>query len=180
MYYKNTLSEITAELEYRRDYAEKAMQALKAVTINKTKSGKEFDNLSRALTGAKKIQEYGFDRIAVYFSTSRKMYEYYTIDIYGYLDELPESDPRHAEYIPQVIRQKYIFTANEIRTRIEKEIDILSARVADYERQIEKATAAAKKYRDTIEKAEKELSATLDNPGQIGHTSAYYLITETR
>lgn len=180
MYYKYTLSEITAELEYRRDYAEKACKALKAVTINKTKSGKEFDNLSRALTGAKKIQEYGFDRIAVYFSTNRKMYEYYMIDIYGYLDELPDTDPRKADYVRQVIRQKYIFTADEIRARISKEIDILTARVADYDRQLEKATAAAKKYRAAIEQAEKDLSESLDNPGMTGHTSAYYLITETR
>lgn len=180
MYYKHTLSEIAAELEYRREYAEKAMNAFKAVTIEKTKSGKEFENLTRALKGCKKIQEFGFDRIAVYFSTSRKMYEYYTIDIYGYLDELPDTDPRKAAYIRQVIRQKYIFTADEIRARIEKEVNILSARVADYDRQIEKATAAAKKYRAAIEQAEKELSESLDTPGNIGHCSAYYLITDIR
>lgn len=180
MYYRHTLSEITAELEYRRDYAEKALQALKAVTINKTKSGKEFDNLSRALTGAKKIQEYGFDRIAVYFSTNRKMYEYYTIDIYGYLDELPDTDPRKAGVCKGIFRTKYTLTAAEIRTKIEKEISMLAERVADYDRQIKKATAAAKKYRAAIEKAEKDLSESLDNPGMIGHTSAYYLITETR
>lgn len=180
MYYKMTLDQIRAELEYRKEFAGKASAALGGVTIEKTKSGKEFENLSRGLKGARKIQEFGFDRLSVVFSTSRKMYENYTVDIYGYIDELPTDDPRRANYIKSFMRQKYILTAEEIREKIRREIEILTDRENDYTRQIAVAQEAAKKYRAAIESAEEELQKVCDRPGQIGHSSAYYLITETR
>ena len=114
------------------------------------------------------------------FSTSRKMYENYTVDIYGYIDELPADDPRRADYVKSFMRQKYISTAEEIREKIRNEIKMLEDRENDYARQIAVAQEAAKKYRAAIESAEEELKKACDRPGQIGHSSAYYLITETR
>ena len=180
MYFKNNLEQVIANLEYWKIFYQNARDAWRKVEITKTKSGEEFKNLSRALVNAYSIQEYGFERIAVKFRGTR-VYESDTIDIYGYVDELPKDDARRTLGERNgYIRTHYILTPDEIRAKIERTIEIYGERVKSYETQIKKARKAFEKFRNAIDKAEKELSDYVDSEiDRPGHCSLYYRITET-
>lgn len=181
MYFKNNFDDVIKNLEYWKDFYKNARDAWRKVEITKTKSGKEFENLSRALVNAYKIQEYGFDRIKIFFYGARAR-ESDIIDIYGYVDELPKDDPRRELGERNGYwRTHYILTPDEIRAKIEQTIELYGEKVKNYETQIKKARKAFDKFRNAIDKAEKELANFVDSDSdKPGHCSLYYRITETK
>ncbi len=185
MYFKMTLDEIRADLEDLIDWNERAAQAWKNAKINKTKTGAEFAQLGRAVENCKIINEYGFERVMVSFTTKRRMYEHDAIDIYGYLDELPADDPRRAgrSTVSGCCRAKYIKSADEICEAIKKRIERCEKAAADYADQLAKAAEATKAYREAVEAAEKALAEKVNIYSKIGSQYAnsylYYAITAT-
>lgn len=186
MFYKMTIDEIRADLENLIDYNERAAQAWKNAKINKTKTGAEFVQIGRAVENCKTINEYGFDRLMVFFSTKRKMHERDTIDIYGYIDELPADDPRREgrAMVSGCVRVKYIKNADEIREAIKKRVEYCEKAAADYADQLAKAEEATKAYRKAVAAAEEALAEKVNIYNKIGshyaNSHLYYSITETR
>ena len=179
MYYKYNLEEIKKELETRKDSKKEALKMWRAVQIKTKKDGSEFKQLTRALEGAFEIYEYGWRRLAVYYWTPARGYEKDTIDIYGYIDELPKEDPRSE--LPHTIgclRSKYDFTAAEVREAINKRIRKLQEDIVSLNAQIKKADFLYTRYREAVEEAERTLSEATKNG--IFNNSLYHLITETR
>lgn len=177
IYFKNTTDEIKKELEARKCSAMAELDAWENVTIKKKKDGSEFLQLSRALENAKETYEYGFHRLTVYYHS--RGYEHSYIDIYGYADELPDTDPRSELAKKQgFLRAQYDFTADEVREAIEKRKDYLHGYITSLEKQLGQVDALSAKYREALETAERELSqATKDG---LYNNDLYYLITEMR
>lgn len=186
MYYKNTIDEMIDKLNAHKEHALRAAAAWEKVTIKKTKTGAEFKNLGAAVEGARvEFEQYslcGARKIVVTFRGARTMYDDDELRINGFIDELPATDPRRANYKRDLIRQMYAFTADEIRTAIKDHIEWLKESAADYNKQIIIAAEAAKKYRDAIKAAETTLVETISTAGikNADRSSIYYLCTSTR
>ena len=179
LYYKYNLDEIKKELETRKDSKKEALKMWQAVQIKTKKDGSEFKQLARALEGASEVYEFGWRRLAVYYRTPARRHEEDTIDIYGYIDELPKEDPRSEQ--PHEIgwmRNKYDFTAAEVREAIKKRIRELQSDIVSLNAQIKKADFLYTRYREAVEEAERTLSEATKNG--IFNNSLYHLITETR
>lgn len=156
MYYKMTIDEVIARLTENAEHHERAAAAWRAVEVCKKKDGKEFSDIGRAIKGARKYQEYGFDRVRVDFRGYRRMYDDDYIDIYGYCDELPDGDPRKVN-THSFLRDKYIINADELRARISAHIEREEGYAKEYRDALVNAREAVKEFRETIEKAEEKL-----------------------
>lgn len=177
MYYAKTINEITEEITRTAEHYTRAAEAWEAVEIKKTKSGAEFKNLGAALDGCRRVDEYGFDRLSVVFRGYEKMYDNDTIDIFGYVDELPADDPRRAELPLRsgCIRTQYTLTPDEIRTRIAATVKNYRRIAAENESFLPGVAEAAKEYREAVEAAETTLRARFP-----GKTWIAYEIARTR
>ena len=125
------IDEIESSLKKDLDHYRKAAAALSAVEIGKTKSGREYANLTNAIKNARRVNEYGFDRLRVVFPSLVGPYDDATIDLYGYQDELPEEDPRRVAPVVGYVRQKYTLTAEECRERIRENIERYTRRAEE-------------------------------------------------
>lgn len=156
MYFKMTIDEVINRLTENAEHHERAAAAWEKVVVAKKKNGDEFADLGRAITGARKFQEYGFDRIGVTFRGYSKMYDDDYIDIFGYCDELPDDDPRKV-CTHSFLRDKYIINADELRARIADRIALDRKYAKEYRDQLKNARDAVKEFRDAVEKAEAKL-----------------------
>lgn len=174
MYWKESVDNLVSEMMNDAEHYFRAAAAWKAVEIRRTKSGTEFKNLSSALVNCRRINEYGFDRIRVNFRGYRSYYDGDCIDIYGYIDELPENDPRR-ENTPLAIgglRTHYILTPDEIRERISLRIDTYTRRANEILALIPGAGEAIKTFRESVENAEETLRSYFPGKAYYAYNAA--------
>ena len=151
------IDEIESSLKKDLDHYRKAAAALSAVEIGKTKSGREYANLTNAIKNARRVNEYGFDRLRVVFPSLAGPYDDATIDLYGYQDELPEEDPRRVAPVVGYVRQKYTLTAEEVRERIRENIERYTRRAEETEKELTMVRGYITAFRTAVAAAEEEL-----------------------
>lgn len=181
MYFKYDLDEIKNQLEKYREFYTAAAAAWEGVTVRKTKTGAEFKNLGAALDGCRLGDYIGLGReLTVYFRTERGGYESDELRIYGYLDELPATDPRRADYVRQTFRQKYELTPDEIRAKIADHITFCRQRAADYAEQIERAEDLYIGFRSAVDAAVLHLKTVTKGREDHLQQTVFHLITDCR
>lgn len=167
--------EIIRGLEEKRDWYLAAAKAWDTVTIEKTKSGKEFSQLARALKNAKVSSVYSKEthpKVTVYFKTDR--YEHDEIDAFLYMDKLPECDPRREKETAYGIMRKTVKkTPEELRQSIQELAKKYKTYADEKQSEIEKASGI-------IDKFEEDFSAFIENIREMcgGKTSLYYAVME--
>ena len=168
---RKSKEEIIKELEDRKNWYLAAAKAWDAVTIEKTKSGKEFSQLARALKNAKVSDFYEkatHPKINVYFKTGSK-YNSDDLQAYHYMDELPKTDPRREEKTTiNCLRRTVKKTPDELREDIKKKIENYKALAEKEQKQIDKAADII----DTFEKAFKDFKLNLEK--ESGKNSSLY------
>lgn len=173
---RKSKDEIIRELEEKKEWYLAAAKAWDAVTIEKTKSGKEFLQLARALKNAKVSDFYdksSHPRINISFKTG---YKYNTDDLQAYIfmDELPKNDPRREERTTiNCLRRTVKKTPDELREDIKKKIESYKALAEKEQKQIDKAADII----DTFEKAFKDFKINLEKESGK-NSSLYYAIME--
>lgn len=177
------LENIIEKLEnYKSDHEAKA-QAWQGVTIQKKKSGEEFAQIGRALTGG---AVYGFDnsetdhlhpKLFLHTRVNGRYVESY-IYCYGYLDEAPEKENGHEIRRNGYSRATWIFTADEMREAIQNQVNFHLEQVASYTAQIKAAKKAFTAYQKAIEKAENELKINSGCAGDMFGNSLYFAVKE--
>lgn len=185
MYFKHTnLDSIITELKRQLDDAECSLEAWECVKVNKKKDGGEFAQLQRAIEGGKLYDYIGIKngKLSVVYMTRFQGWQTDEIYVYGFLDELPDTDERKKEYSRQLIRQKYWFTADEVRAAVKKHIEYKKQRISDLNKLIDIAPGAFAQYRGAIEQAEHEMreKVVLHRERMYPCRTLEYLLTETR
>lgn len=171
-YYKyHTTEQVKEQLVRRLENAIAAEEAWKKVVVNRKKNGEEFAQLSRAIDGARLTDCYGMMYLTVYYqSHGYQQDEFLT---YGYIDELPEDDPRragkplHSGYT----REKYDYTAEELREKIAGRIDYWHNIAEEYKADLQNIDAIVTEYRNAVAEADKRLR-------ERASMGLYYLVTE--
>lgn len=163
--------EIIRELEERRNWYIAAAKMWETVSIEKTKSGKEFSQLARALKNAKVSDFYDkatHPKITIYFKTGHK-YNTDDLQAYNYMDELPKSDPRREEKTTiNCLRRTVHKTPDELREDIKKKIENYKTLAEKEQKQIDKAADII----DTFEKAFQDFKIKLEK--ESGKNSSLY------
>lgn len=189
IYWKRNENEIKREIEERIARAEALRAAWSSVVIAKKKNGGEFEQIGRAVQGARVVKsKYAQDgEIELYISTRYETnggkcskYESDTLKAWVFLDELPEADERRqgralVEWCVRAIAPR---TADEIRAAIAARVEEYTRQIEDYRADLRDLPRVFPKYRDAVEKATRELEEKTTR-GKY-HKSLYYLITEVR
>lgn len=160
MYFKG-IEEVKQRLLNDKATEEARLAAWEAVSIAKKKDGSEFSQVSRAVSGAKydtKSCPADSDHpyLFVCFSVGYK-YESEWLWAYNYLDELPDSDPRKADYKRQFVRQTCPKTAEELREAVQTRIAQLKADIAETEDALAKLDDAYAQFCGAMRDAENNL-----------------------
>lgn len=184
----NTAEEVKAKLTSYLNTTLATIEAWRNVTIERKKDGSEFAKLGQAIKGAKLSTAYpahdaAHPALYVYFMSDGAHKEDY-INAYFYCDEMPDKGAsRETVYGGGILRKTSPMTAQELRQAILTYIAILEERAGTYKKQIAICEEAFTTYRNAIAEADKklkELCNTAKRPNQIGETSLYYKISETR
>ena len=178
------LENIIEKLEnYKKDHEAKA-KAWEGVTLEKKKSGEEFAQIGRGLTGGAKLQYPFYEnsllhpQITIYTQTNHRTTED-KIDIFLFLDEHPEKAEGHEIRTEGSIhRATVILTPDEIREAIKTRAEWHKQQVNSYNAQILAAKKAFTAYQKAIEKAENELKANSGCAGEMFGNSLYFAVKE--
>ena len=182
--FKNNLNDVKRELNNRLAQDKSILASWENVKINKKKNGEDYKVLSKAIEGARVCDyiELGNQIIVYGYGQDNRYYED-NILIYGYLDELPDTDERKKAYKRSFIRQKYQFTADEIKKAIENRIEWLRLDIANLERDIEEAETLYNAFHEKIKEAFAIFGTekSVDKNGKTVNTTRAitYLIKET-
>lgn len=163
MYWKNDIETIETSLKKNLDHYRKAAEALSAVVIAKKKNGDEFANLTNAIKNARRVNEYGFDRLQVVFESANARYDSVSVNLYGYQDELPKEDPRRAAPVVGCVRQKYELSADEVRAAVKAAAENYSRLAEKTEKELTIARDYITAFRVAVEEAEEKLMQAGDN-----------------
>ena len=178
---KNLDAIIKRLTDYKNEYSAK-LEVWQKVTLEKKKSGEEFEQIGRGLKGAKlSFPDYESDKmhpqIKIIFSANGRILEDHLL-IYGHLDEHPEKVNDHEIRENGIYRKVFIFTPDEIREAIAKYIDFHSSQIESYERQLKAAKKAFNAYKKAIEKAEEQLRINSGCYDEKYKNSLYYAIKD--
>lgn len=166
---------------YKNEYTAK-FDAWQNVTLEKKKSGEEFEQIGRGLKNAKlAFPDYENDKlhpqIKIFFSANGRIIEDH-LCIYDHLDEHPEKAADHEVRENGIYRKTFIFTPDEIREALAKYIIFLSSQIDSYEKQLKSAKKAFEAYKKAIEKAEEQLIINSGCHGEKHKNSLYYAIKD--
>ena len=178
------LSDIIKTLKDEKEDTEKKLQAWQNFKIVTKKDGTPFAVLSKNFEGAaigkySVVEDSMHPYLTVNYQTECTGYHSNHIQIFYYLDELPESDERRKEYKPQFIRQTVAKSFDEIREAVNNYMDELEKNIESYDVQLEKASTAYENYAKAIKEAKRQLKIDcgLDENETYGNT-LYYSVKE--
>ena len=178
------LSDIIENLKDEKEDYEKKLQAWKNFKIVTKKDGTPFSVLSKNFEGASigkyyVVEDSMHPYLTVNYQTDRTGYNRDHIQIFHFLDELPESDERRKEYKPQFMRQTVTKSFDEIREAVDNYMDELEKNIESYNEQLEKASTAYENYAKAIKEARKQLriDCGLSENETYGNT-LYYSVKE--
>lgn len=151
---KKGIEKIMKEINESIERYQAEIEAWQKVEVKTKKNGEEYQNIKRAITGAK-VNARSYDdethpKMYVFFKSGHK-YEEDWIDLYFYLDNLPENDPRRKNYTRQLFRQTCMKTTEEIKESINERIKIRTEQIESLKKQIAAAETA---YTQITEMAE--------------------------
>ena len=126
------------------------------------KDGSHFSIFSKNFESAKiggysVIEDADHPYLTITYYTTNNGYRTDHIQIFFYLDDLPETDERRKAYIPQFMRQTVTMTYDEIVTTVKDYIENLKSQIKDYERQIDIAETTYNNYMNKVTEAKNEL-----------------------
>ena len=174
---RRTAEEIKADFKNSMNWYIAAAEAWEAVTIAKKKNGEEFQQLARAIKGAKASYfcKWGtHPQLSINFYNGNKC-ETDTIDIFYYMDELPKTDTRREEHTTSGYMRKTVYmTPDEIRNKIKERAAAHREHAAEYKKEIERTDSV---YNDFSGKFS-ALMNELKNLCGGSDSSLYYAIRE--
>ena len=190
IYFKYTKAEALTELHRRIAEKQALAKAWSIATLEKTKTGSEFARLGSGLKNCNLGKYYPVEDAAHPYITVTTQYtptpgtsKYISdeIPIYYYLDELPDTDPRKADYKRQFFRQTVTMSPDEIRQALINRYNHFIAGIEDLQKQVKLFDKAFDHYRKAIEAAEQKLLIESGSPEKTPFkTSLYWIVSETK
>ena len=168
------IEDIKKLLEKRLKNTVEELDAWRRVERVKTKKGEDFAILSKNFNNcyfSDLFHDNEHPIVKIYVG-----YQESTIDIYGYLDELPENDERKKDYIKSFIRQKYKYNTDEIENAIKDKIEHLKNREKSFKNQLKNVDKCVKKINKKINELKEILKSEDLKEGYYQNTLGYALI----
>ena len=179
-----TFEKIMNDLQNYKADAEARLEAWKNVKIVTKKNGEHFQSFNKNFEGADIGKYYSVeDSLHPYLTISYHVEDNYksetsSIEIFYYLDELPDTDERKKAYAQQFMRQTTVMTFEEIENRINIEIKNTEKQITEYEDQIKRAENAYNNFVKAIHDVKINLLKDCGCKNDSNHNSLYYDITE--
>lgn len=179
-----TFEKIMNDLQNYKADAEARLEAWKNVKIVTKKNGEHFQSFNKNFEGADIGKYYSVeDSLHPYLTISYHVGNKYNtetsnIEIFYYLDDLPDTDERKKVYTPQFMRQTTVMTFEEIENRIKIEIENTEKQIVKYEDQIKRAENAYNNFAKAIHDVKINLLKDCGCENDSNHNSLYYDITE--
>lgn len=190
IYFKYTKAEALAELHRRIAEKQALAKAWNAATLEKTKTGGEFARLGSGLKNCNigkyypvEDAEHPYITVTTQYTPTPGTSKYISdeIPIYYYLDELPDTDPRKADYKRQFVRQTVTMSPDEIRQALTNRYNHYIAGIEDLQKQVKLFDKAFDHYRKAIEVAEQKLLVESGSQEKTPFkTSLYWIVSETK
>lgn len=148
-------------------------EAWSVAKVNTKKNGEDFATLARALenckTGVYIVGDAMHPYLTINYHTNLGGYQSDHLQAYHYLDELPETDARKANYKSQFMRQTAPMTTEELNKAIKEQAEQHREHTQKYKNQLE---LVEKAYNAYSTKCREALSELIEIAGSS--TSLYY------
>ena len=157
----NDFNNVMEKLEYNKQDTIARLEAWKKFKLVYKKDGSHFSVFSKNFECASVgkysiIEDSEHPYLTIHYNVNAR-YETEHIEIYFYLDELPETDERRKEYKPQFVRQTVAMNFDEIENKVKSHIEFLENQIKSYDKQIEIAKSVYDTYMSKVTEAKNEL-----------------------